>query len=132
HTPRRDRSPAPPPVLTDCQIAEAMARAVELRRRTVRDPAAVDAVALDARDAVHMTEGWRLNTQRHRIGRDADADPWYWIGWVSVEVPWRFTTILGRDAYDATWAVWLNVADGRVWLKLERHGRWAEEGDPYP
>ena len=132
HTPRRDRTPSSPLPVTDLQIAEAIARAVALRRRTVHDPATVDAVALDARDAVRMTEGWRLNTRRHRIGRDAEDDLWYWVGWVGVEVPWDHTTALGCRCYAATWQVWLNAEDDRVWLRLERHGRWAKDDDPYP
>jgi hypothetical protein len=132
HNPRRDRTAAPPPLLTNEQIAEAMAMAVELRRKTVCDAAVVDAVALDARDAVRATEGWRLNTRRHRIGRDADADPWFWVGWVGVEVPWDHSTELGRRCYHATWQVWFNADDGRVWLRLERHGRWADPDDPSP
>jgi hypothetical protein len=132
HNPRRDRTPAPPSVLTNDQIAEAMAKAVALRRKTACDSAVVDVVALDARDAARATEGWRLNTRRHRNGRDADDEAWFLVGWVGVEVPWVFANELGRSCYAATWQVWLNADDGRVWLRLERHGRWAEAGDPYP
>jgi hypothetical protein len=133
HNPRRDRTPeAPPATLTDAQIADAMAKAVALRRRTLRDPATVDAVALDPRDAARATEGWRLNSRRYGSGRDTYADSWFLVGWVGVEVPWDFTTALGHRCYHQTWAVWLNAADGRVWLRWERHGRWAAEGDPYP
>jgi hypothetical protein len=118
HNPRRTRTPAAPPVaLADARIAAALA----LRRRTARDPAAV--VALDARDAARMTEGWRLNTQRHRVGITADDDPWWWVGWVEVAVPRDQTTALGRRCYHGTW---------QVWLKLERLGRWTDPGDPYP
>jgi hypothetical protein len=109
-----------------------MAKAVALRRRTLRDQATVDAVALDPRDAVRATEGWRLNSRRYGLGRDSYGDPWVLIGWVAVEVPWDFTTALGHRCYHGTWQVWLNLDDGRVWLRRERHGRWAEAGDPYP
>jgi hypothetical protein len=132
HTPRRDRSPTLLPVLTNDRIADAMARALELRRHTVRDPASVDAVALDPRDAVRETEGWRLNTRRYGSGRDTNGDPWFLIGWVRVETPWDVTTALGHNGYHGTWAVWFNAADGRVWLRLERPGRWPEDRDPYP
>jgi hypothetical protein len=54
------------------------------------------------------------------------------IGWVGVEVPWGFTTALGHRCHHGTWAVWLNAEDFRDWLGLERHGRWTEEGNPYP
>jgi hypothetical protein len=134
HNPRRDRTPAPPPVITSDQIVEAIARAVELRRRTANDPANVRANPLHPSDAVRMTENWRLHTRWYRIarGHDPEPDPWYWIGWISVEHPWTFTDPLGRRGYAATWAVCLNVEDGRVWLRRERHGRRGEDGDPYP
>jgi hypothetical protein len=133
HNPRRSRALNPPTtILTDDQIAEAMARAVDLRRRTARDPDAVRPQAMSAADAVRMTETWRLNTRWYRFGHghDPDHDPWFWVGWVGLETPWGFATPLGQDRYRGTWAVWLNVEDGRVWLRWERHGRVAD--DPYP
>jgi hypothetical protein len=120
--------------LTDDQIAEVMARAVALRRRTARNPADVEAQPLSACDAIAMTENWRLHTRRSRFryGADAGADPWYWIGWVGQETPAGCIERFGGPCSHQAWAVWLNVGDGRVWLKLERHGRWTEPGDPYP
>jgi hypothetical protein len=120
--------------LTDDRIAEAMARAVALRRPTARNPAAVDAQPLSACDAIARTENRRRHTRRSRVrqGADAGADPWYRIGWVGQETPKGCIERFGGPCYFQAWAVWLDVGDGRVWLKLERHGRWTDPGDPYP
>jgi hypothetical protein len=130
HTPRRSRAPEPAPPVTEAQIAEALAKAVELRRRTARDPATVRAVPLGARDALLATDNRRQHGRRGAAGW-GPAAPWVWVGWVCLGTgPWPTPTALGQDRYQATWAVWLNAEDGRVWQRYERHGRWAD--DPYP
>jgi hypothetical protein len=74
---------------------------------------------MSARDAVRMTGTWRLRGRRRR-GGGVPAEPW------------SFTKSLGADRYHGAWQVRLNADDGRVWLRPERQGRFAEAGDPYP
>jgi hypothetical protein len=132
HTTRRSRGPEPAPPVTDAQIAAALATAVERRRRTAGDPGTVRAIPMGARDAMRATDNWRQHGRRGTAGC-GPAAPWVWVGWVCLEAgPWRAPTALGQDRYRGTWAVWLNAADGRVWLRFERQGRFADAGDPYP
>jgi hypothetical protein len=86
----------------------------------------------DRRGAVARTENWRTNTRGYRFSRlgDGGDDPCYLIGWVTLERPWAFKNATGQDRYDQTWQVWLDITEGRVWLKLERHGRWTDRGVP--
>jgi hypothetical protein len=134
HNSRRSRVPEEdsPPVLTKDLIAEAMAKAVALRHRVASDPAEVDALALRPHDAIGYTEGWRRNTRWYRAKRygATEPDPWYWIGWVTHETPAGCVERCEKPCREHTWAVWVNVDDGRVWLRLERYGRDAD--DPYP
>lgn len=133
--PRRDkRPPAPPPVdITDAQIAAAMERAVALRRRNAVRPERVRAQPMFAQDAVRATEDCRTS-YHYRIAqaRGLAPDPWWWIGWVHQEEPSPWPPPPGCRPYNRTWAVWLNVDDGRVWLRWERHVAATDPGDPYP
>lgn len=125
-----------PPItltITDEQVAAAMDRALALRRASSRDPHTVRATALTAADAMRATLNRRRISGGSRMmrGRSAERDAWVWIGWVSIETePWGFATALGQDRDLRTWEVWLDPTDERVWLKLERVGRFAD--DPYP
>jgi hypothetical protein len=126
--------PDPPSAisLTDEQIACAMTRAVALRRQSASHAATVTAHPRRADDAIRATETWRFHTRWQRLARGdrSERTPWVWIGWVSVETtPWGFARF-DRERYAEAWEVWLNVDDGRVWLRWERHGRFAD--DPYP
>ena len=116
-TPRRERERPDqlPPLLADEQIADAMGRAVALLRRTALNPDAVEGQAMNAWDAMSITRNYRLHS--FLAGR---SDPWWWIGWVHDTPP--------RNGADRrTWAVWLNLEDGRVWLRL--HRGWAGDDD---
>jgi hypothetical protein len=130
---RYARSDPPTVVLTDEQIVAAIARAVALRQHTAIRPDDVHGQPMTAHDAVRMTESWRLHTQWYRMARSGqpDPDPWWWIGWVGQETPRGVVDELNRRCYHRTWAVWLNAADGRVWLRWERHGYEAIDA-PYP
>ena len=111
----RERPDQLPAMLTDEQIADAMDRAVALRRRTAVNPDAVEGQAMTASDAMGVTRNHRLHS--FLAGR---PDPWWWIGWVHDTPP--------RDGADRrTWAVWLHVTDGRVWLRLQRG--WAGDDE---
>jgi hypothetical protein len=48
-----------------------------------------------------------------RIGRDSP------VGWVKQESRRLVAGEFGMMTFDQTWEVWLNVADGRVWLKAQ-------------
>jgi hypothetical protein len=134
HNPRRSREPEPASILTQGQIADALDRAVALRRRCARDPEEVQPQPHHPGDAVGDTEGWRLNTRWCRTKRcgATEPDPWWWVGWVNEASPANCLELGELPCWPSTWAVWLNVGDGRVWLKLERYRRWADPGDPYP
>ena len=130
HNPRRQRVVQPPDSgLTTERIAAAMERARELRRRTACDPGDVRCVPMAPADVASRAKGRRLHmpwtdeAPRH--------DPWCLVGWLRHERIWGFTDPLGRDRYDQTWEVWLNLDDERVWLKLGRWCRRAKD-DPYP
>lgn len=134
--PRRERRAPPPPAvrLTDEQIAEALERALTLRRRAANDPAQVTAQAMTAYDAIRATEQYRDRSYRYRVRHTfaGQADPWWWIGWVHQEAPSDYTPFAGRLGYRRSWEVWLSSEDGRVWLKLERYGKAWGVDDPYP
>jgi hypothetical protein len=134
HIPRRSRSPeqASPPVLTKEQIAKAMARAVALPRRSASDPPGVDALAPHLHDALSYTEGWRRNTRWYRATRYGanEPDPWSLVGWVAHGTPAGCAKRCEHPCRERTWAVWANAEYGRLWPKLERNGRDAD--DPYP
>ena len=136
HNPRRSPSSEidSPPILTRDQIAEAMERAVALRRRCMPDPEAVQPQPLHPHDAVGYTEGWRENTRWYRAKRYGvtDPDPWYWIGWVNEESPANCLDLGVHPCWYRTWEVWFNLSDGRVWLKPERRIRRTDPADPYP
>jgi hypothetical protein len=110
HNPRRTRDRDPiAEVLTDEQIGEAMARAVELRQRCILDPACASPQPMPAWDAMMFTRGYRRHSWDYRT-EHTGPDPWWWIGWVHEPV--------GDDR--RTWEVWLDVQEGRVWLKRAR------------
>ena len=116
-TPRRERErPDPTAVLlTDQQIADAMDRAIALRRRTAISLDTVEGQAMTVSDAMGVTRNHRLHS--FLAGRE---DPWWWVGWVHDKPG-------GDMERRRTWAVWLNVADGRVWLRLQRG--WAGDDE---
>jgi hypothetical protein len=64
HNPRRDTSPhhPAPPIVTDEQIADAMARALDLRCHRGIDRARVESTPLTAEDAMERTEQYRRNS----------------------------------------------------------------------
>lgn len=134
HTPRRSRTPDPPQtILTNDQIAEAMGRALTLRRKTACNPEDVTSQAMSADDAVQSTLRWRQHMRfyRWRWTVDPHTDPWYRIGWIHQLTPWPFITPLGRDHFDQTWDVWLNITDRSIHLRYERGTNWPDENDPY-
>lgn len=136
HNPRRSRPPEPEPllILTKEQIADAMAEAVALRRRCMPDPDEVQPQPLHPRDAVGYTEGWRVHSRWYRTKRyrATETDPWWRVGWVTEESPANCLETWDHPCWHRTWEVWVNVDDGRVWLKPERRVRRADTDDPYP
>jgi hypothetical protein len=130
--PRARPDPPRTIALTDQQIAEAMARAVALRKQSACDAATVTAQPRHSDDAIRATKTWWFHTRWRRLARGdrTERPAWVWIGWVSVETRPRGVARFGGDRYSEAWEVWLNVADGRVWLRWERHGRFAD--DPFP
>lgn len=135
HNPRRSRSPEPDPAVsfTKEQIAGAIDRALEIRRRTAVNATDVSAQPMNPHDAVRSTEAYRYHSHSYRrkhLGKEVD-DPWYQIGWIEQVTRWDFVTDLGHDHYCQIWEVWLSVSDGRVWLKYDRSLNWPDEDDPY-
>lgn len=135
HNPRRSPYPEPEPatVVTDEQIAAAMAAAVALRRRTVRDPDDVQPQPLDAYNAVRYTESDRSLSYWHRLHREGRADPWYLVGWVNQETRCEVDPFgLRWCACRCGWDAYLNVEDGRVWLRWARQYTNKDERDSHP
>src|SRR5215207_2302220 len=129
HNPRRPRVPdVPDAVLTGDKIDDALERAVALRRKTAKDPNDVRAIALNVTEAARSTKHRRAPADWDRL---PERDPWFLVGWVVLQRDWGFADGWGWDRYDRTWDVWLNVDEGRVWLKLSRLGRRPKD-DPYP
>jgi hypothetical protein len=126
----RARSPDPRPPVTKEQIADAIARAVALRRWGNRHPERIAGQAMDPSDAQRMTDQWRLRT---RGPVHFESSPWMRIGWVCISVGWDVSLGIDCRRYHAVWSVWLHVEDGRVWQRLDRPFGWDREpGDPYP
>ena len=129
HNPRRPRGPESTEIeLTTERIADALARAVALRRRTAVDPDGVRAVAMVVSDAARSTKQRRAPVP---WDQPEVRNPWVLVGWVRHEHDRGAADERWWDRFDLTWDVWLNVDDGRVWLKLSRSGRGAKD-DPYP
>ena len=124
--PRRPRKSEEPPsvVLTASQITAAIDIAVELRRRAAINANEVQGQPLHPADAVRSTEGYRLHSESYKMKRRGITapDPWWRVGWVSQQPEGSWMTPPSQTAFLRTWEVWLNVDDGRVWLRSKRHG----------
>ena len=122
--PRRDKSPQPPPAvnLSTEQIRSALERAVDLRRQNAIRPEDVQGHALCPGDAIQSTEGYRRNRRWHTAGdtQPAERDAWWRVGWITQEPAASIQTPPSQTVFRATWEVWLNVDDGRVWMKTKR------------
>lgn len=75
-------------------------------------PDEVTAQPMLASDAMSITRSYRRHSWGARLDRSG-PDPWWWIGWVH-QTPDRDRT------RRRTWAVWLDIEDGRVGLRFQR------------
>ncbi len=137
-TPRRAKGPEPPPPidLTDEHVMAAMDRAAEIRRRNAVNPSEVSIQPMAAIDAMRATQNYRLRSYAYRLHHhdSTTPDPWWFVGWIGQEPSERDVGLAVSLRLSRSWEVWLNVEDGRVWLKFDRQIARAtrDRDDPYP
>jgi hypothetical protein len=105
-----------------------MERALEIRCHRAIDRTTVEATPLTAVNAIDANERRRAQSWDERLQRINGDRPnlWWHIGWVSIQLNWLTNT----------WAMWLNIVDGRMHPRLEcrrrsKRRRTARIRNPY-